>query len=289
MVSSLRRSSEKILSYFHDLNKGVFSNSELYGIFINNRDEWSLVKSTSFKKFLELLHERQVLEEIKLSFPRKRVIRYINSQTSPYELALSLNEDAYLSHHSATFLHGLTDTVPKNIFVNSEQSPKRSKGSELLQERIDRAFKNPARITTNIATYNEYTIWHLNGKNTGSYGVIEIIKDNSKLSVTDIERTLVDIAVRPQYSGGMFEVLKAYKFAKDKISVAKLYETLKKLNYVYPYHQVVGFYLEKVGIDDRLLEPFIEMGLEFDFYLGHQIEDIAYSNRWRLYYPNNLS
>ena len=288
MVSSLKKSSEKILSYFYELKKGVFSSSELYGILAANRDEWSLVKSTGFKKLVELLHERKALEEIKLSFPRERVIRYIKSQTSPYELALSLDENAYLSHHTAIYLHSLTDIVPKNIFVNSEQSPKRSKGSGLLQERIDRAFKNPARTTTNKATYNEYTIWHLNGKNTGCYGVIEVIKYDTMQRVTDIERTLVDVAVRPQYSGGVFEVLKAYKLAKDKLSVAKLYETLKKLDYIYPYHQVVGFYLEKVGLEDRLLEPFIKMGLEFDFYLDHEIEDMAYSARWRLYYPDNL-
>ena len=37
-----------------------------------------------------------------------------------------------------------------------------------------------------------------------------------KIRLTNIERTLIDIAVRPVYSGGVFEVLKAYRLAKDK-------------------------------------------------------------------------
>ncbi len=119
-------------------------------------------------------------------------------------------------------------------------------------------------------------------------GVIEISKENTNLFVTDIERTLVDIAVRPQYSGGVFDVLKAYKLAKEKFSAVKLFDTLKRLDYIYPYHQVLGFYMEKAGMENRLLEPFMDMGLEFDFYLDHQIEDMAYSNRWRLYYPNGV-
>ena len=288
MVSSLNKSSEEISSYIGELNNRVFSISELNEMLEANREEWSLVKSVGFAKFVEMLQNRKALEKIELAFPHKKVIRYIKSQASPYELAISVDENAYLSHHTAVYLHGLTDAEPKNIFLNSEQSPKRFKDSKLLQENINRAFKNPPRITTNKATFNEYTIWHLNGKNTGCYGAIEVKNGDFTLVITDIERTLVDIAVRPQYSGGVFDVLKAYKLAKDKFSVVKLYETLKRLDYIYPYHQILGFYLEKAGIENRLLKPFIEDGLEFDFYLDHQIEDMAYSDRWRLYYPKGL-
>ena len=83
---------------------------------------------------------------------------------------------------------------------------------------------------------------------TNNLGVI-FFKDREGGSIptTNIERTLIDIAVRPVYSGGVFEVLKAYKMAKDKVSINKLAAYLKKIGYVYPYHQVVGFYLEKSG------------------------------------------
>ena len=158
MVSSLKKSSGEILTYIRELEKRVFSNSELNKILNSNRDEWSLVKSVNLAGFVRMLLENKVLEKIKLSFPRKKIIRYIKPQTLPYELGLSLDENAYLSHLTAIFLHGLTNTESENIFVNSEQSPKRSKGSVLLQESIDRAFKNPARITTNKALFSEQSL-----------------------------------------------------------------------------------------------------------------------------------
>lgn len=39
------------------------------------------------------------------------------------------------------------------------------------------------------------------------------VKTIKKIRVTDLERTLIDIAVRPAYSGGVFEVLEAFKNA----------------------------------------------------------------------------
>ena len=49
---------------------------------------------------------------------------------------------------------------------------------------------------------------------TNALGVIEIQgSEDETLKVTGIERTLIDIAVRPVYAGGVFEVLKAYKLA----------------------------------------------------------------------------
>jgi hypothetical protein len=44
-------------------------------------------------------------------------------------------------------------------------------------------------------------------------------------------------------------VLQAYTAARDRISVQVLVATLKKLEYVYPYHQVIGYLLAIPGAD----------------------------------------
>lgn len=61
--------------------------------------------------------------------------------------------------------------------------------------------------------------------------------------MTKLERTLIDIAVRPNYAGGVHHVLEAYAAAKSRVSVNVLLATLQKMEYVYPYHQVIGFYI----------------------------------------------
>ncbi len=222
-------------------------------------------------------------------FKTRPETRYFWGDASVYELALSLREVSYLTHQTASYLNGLTDYEPSNIYVNSEQLKKASKGV-LTQEGIHLAFKNPMRVTKSYAQYNGKTIWLLNGKYTGCYGVTEVeYEAREVLRLTNIERTLIDIAVRPAYSGGVTEVLKAYRLAKNKVSLESLAETLRILNYTYPYHQVVGFYLEKAGIyEENMVNNFLQFGLDYDFYLTHNMKEMSYSEKWRLFYPKDL-
>ena len=94
----------------------------------------------------------------------------------------------------------------------------------------------------------------ISGKNTNRLGVEEIVGPNSeRLQVTNLERTLIDIVVRPAYAAGIIEVIKAYRAAKDRMSVNKLLEILKKLDYVYPYHQAIGFLMQQAGYPQEKL------------------------------------
>jgi len=109
------------------------------------------------------------------------------------------------------------------------------------------------------------------------------------IDVTGIERTLIDIVVRPEYSGGVQEVLKAYQRAKDMITANNIAEMLKKIGFVYPYHQAIGFLLQKSGYSDTAqLETLKSFGMPFNFYLARQMSDPAYSEEWKLFYPRNL-
>ncbi len=108
------------------------------------------------------------------------------------------------------------------------------------------------------------------------------------LPVTKLERTLIDITVRPRYSGGIVHVLDAFRGAKGRARVPVIVATLKQLGYVYPYHQAVGFLLERAGFEPGKLEPLRALGLEFDFYLVHGMKDRDYDKNWRLFFPKGL-
>lgn len=112
---------------------------------------------------------------------------------------------------------------------------------------------------------------------------------NEKLRVTDIERTLIDIVVRPIYAGGVKEVLKAYRQGKNFVSVEKLAETLQQTDYVYPYHQAIGFYMEKSGAyDESEFQLLKKTPMNFDFYLDYKMHEFKYSEDWKIYYPKDL-
>ncbi len=105
------------------------------------------------------------------------------------------------------------------------------------------------------------------------------MSEHGPLRFTNLERTLIDATVRPVYAGGVFEVRKAYELAKEKVSVNRLAALLQKLDYIYPYHQAIGFYLERAGYKVGLVSLLRRFPMEFDFYLAHDMGQTEYVQR----------
>ncbi len=285
----LQHSKKKIISTLNNYNKNVLTILDLSQILKNNKNSWGIAKVTTNHDFISFLKENKILDEIEIQLPTRLTSRYTFKNATKYEIALSIRKNSYLSHYSALFIFGLTDNVVKNVYTNLEQSRKpQSSKNNLLQENIDKAFNRPMRTTNNIALLPKYNVYLLNGKNLRDLEVIDYSFNNVVLPVTSIERTLIDIAIRPNYSGGVNEVLKAFKMAKGKISVNRLVATLTKMKYIYPYHQIIGFYLEKTGYDKSLLKLIEKIEIKYKFYLTYQIKNKEFSKKWNLYYPKDL-
>lgn len=281
---------DDVVELFENYNIKTFRTADIKIILNTNRRFWRLGDSLSTSKFIQLLLEHTKLLKHELQFPREKIVIYSWSDISVFELALSIKGDSYLTHYTALFLHNLTEQIPKTVYVNLEQSEKPKSSSPLSQENINRAFASSQRVSKNIAILDDYQICRLNGKFTNKLGVINVKGSQGEtLLATDLERTLIDSVVRPAYSGGVFEVVNAFIHAKDKVSINKLTAMLKQLDYVYPYHQAIGFYLEKSGVykdsQIRLLKKF---DFKYDFYLTHQMKETEYSKEWKLYYPKGF-
>lgn len=266
----------------------VYSESELSAVLGGLLDTLGLRSRP--RDILGQLEETGTVTEVVLRSPDYSPIRrYAVGEPSPFELGLSLRGGAYLSHAAAVFLLGLNDQIPKTLYVNKEQSPKPVPSTPLAQDRIDRAFRNSPRRSNYVYRHGETHYVLLSGKNTGDFGVEERSGPGGEpLRVTGLERTLVDIAVRPAYSGGVYQVLEAYRTAADRLSVPKLLETLDRLDYVYPYHQVIGYYLEKAGLPETETKTFKDRDLAWDFYLTHGLRDTELVPAWRLYVPRGF-
>ncbi|MHC4194427.1 MAG: type IV toxin-antitoxin system AbiEi family antitoxin domain-containing protein, partial [Planctomycetota bacterium] len=249
MVTRIQLAKPDIVKYFDKTNQKIFDLAHLTAIFDQNWRNWRLAQSMSVAKFVDYLTKNSKLKINRFNFPYRPIIKYTWGEVPFYELLLLLKPNSYITHYTAMYLHGLTQQVPKTIYINTEQRQKRFRSASLEQGRIDAAFKRPTRLSKNIVKYKNYKITLLNGMYTGNVGVTQKeIENGETIQITDIERTLIDIAVRPEYSGGPYEVLEAYKSAFNKVSVNRLSALLKKIDYIYPYHQVIGFYLERAGI-----------------------------------------
>jgi len=279
-----------IIAHFDSLAEKILSLKDISRILDDKREFWRLSKSLTVKGFIELLLNGTMLKEYVLNFPHRRIILYSWGEVPILSVALALNKDAYLSHYSAVFFHNLTDQIPKTIYINVEQGEKKTTRQKLVQENIDRAFANRQRMSNNTAVWNDYKICILNGKFTNKLGVIETqLEDKAKIFSTNVERTLIDITVRPAYSGGVFEVLNAFRLAKEKVSINKLAATLKKLDYVYPYHQAIGFYVERSQCyKESQIKLLKKIPIIYDFYLAHGMKEVEYSKEWKLYYPREF-
>jgi predicted transcriptional regulator of viral defense system len=284
----LRIAKQDILRKFDSLDSKVLTIEQMRKVLSENRNFWRLGNIT-FSQFVERMQENTPLREVRLDFPFRPVTRFSWGEASVYELVQSINEDGYFSHYTAMRHHGLTLQIPKTIYFNIEQSV-RPGGGTLAQDRIDRAFKAKCRTSSNQVRFVDYTICLLNGGNTGQLGVVTAPTPAvaAPIRVTNLERTLIDATTRPIYSGGVYEVRAAFQAAKERVSVNKLVATLKRIGYTYPYHQSIGFYMQRAGYRESQLALLRKLPMEFDFYLDYALKETDYDSRWRLHFPKNF-
>jgi len=285
----------QIEEHFDRLGQCAFTKKDLGEIFNEQRNRWRLSTAMRLTDFIDYLAAKSHLTEVALTptfeeYSRK-LVRFTWRDCSPLELACTIRGGAYLSHATAVFVHDLNDQPSTTVFVNREQSPKPPPRSALTQEALDRAFAGDKKQRTSSLAYtdgrNRFVV--LAGKDTRDAGVVDAVDPyGGRIRVTNIERTLVDIAVRPAYAGGVERVLEAYRGAVDVASIAELVALLKRVGHVYPYHQCIGYYADRAGFPPDLLGKLRSIGLDFDFYLAHGIASPHYVEKWRLYVPQHL-
>jgi hypothetical protein len=288
--SEFKIAKRDIIRHFDTLPQKIFTQRDISSILDQNRGSWRLPATMTSQEFIALLTEFTRLSKINIRFRQRPEIRFTWSEVPLNMVLLTVKPGAYFSHYSAMFLNNLTRKIPKTVYVNFEQAAKRGPKAGLSQSGIDLAFSRPARVTTNMAEYQDQRICLVNGKFTEQLGVIDGEgPDGEPIRVTNIERTLIDIVVRPTYSGGVAEVLNAYRLAEGRVSINKLCAYLGQLDYVYPYHQAIGFYLERAGVyNESILSLLRRFKMDYDFYLTNQMKDKSYSEEWELYYPKGM-
>ena len=268
----------------------VFGHAQLEELFRAQRREWRLAKAMQAQEFIAKLLEAELLRvfEPERSSSHKRL--YVRDAATAYELALRLAPGNYFSHESALYLHGLLPAEPARVWVTQKQLPKQRLvlPVPLTQTDLDAAFARPQRQAQPVGQHQGYTLYWLASQAFGRPGVLDIaISPTEYWPVTGLERTLLDCTVRPAYAGGPATVLAAYRQAAAHLNVAKLADLLQHMAYRYPYHQAVGFYLERAGkYPADLVQPLAQPPRLLDFYLTHATgEALAYCARWRVHYP----
>lgn len=133
---------------------------------------------------------------------------------TPDEIICSIDPFCYISHLSAMEYHGITDRLPRTIFVTSPPSANWKKYAELEMKKelkgqyisyIESHFPtlsrhHPQKIAGKIIEY----------KNDSHMGAYKMVQGQS-LRVATLGRTFLDMLRNPELCGGMQHVIDVYK------------------------------------------------------------------------------
>jgi hypothetical protein len=284
-ATKLTTAAKKFQKLLAQKQEKVYVETTLIDLINENRNKWGLPISYTPNKLLKKCIELSLLKAIELLDGQNKITRYIFGTPSIFEIAVSLKPKTYISHFPALQLNGLTNQIPKTIYLTHELSKKTSLVRTLSQESIHQAFSKPQRRSERWMTYEDYKIIFLETKNVGRVGITY----DGNVPITNLERTLIDATVRPNYAGGCFTVLEAFRASLDKrISLNKMVAILNTMDHIYPYHQAIGFYLERAGYKGSMIDLLKRKEMVFDFYLDYHIEEKEYDPTWRIYYPKGL-
>ncbi|MBI1192766.1 MAG: hypothetical protein GC205_06270 [Bacteroidetes bacterium] len=277
---------------FFDQSKiRAFTGKGFQRVIESNRKAWGISKRYTVDNLLQhFINSNAITVNYFIQNSGDSIPIYSWKSNDDFTAMSGLKPNVYFSHYTSLYLHQLSLQLPKTIYLNYEHgklSGADKRDVHLTQEAIDVAFKAGQRSSQQAFFFRDKKVVLLNGKYTNKLGVINISTAEKCYDYTDLERTLIDVCVRPVYAGGVFEVLEAFKQAKGKLNVAKLEDYLNALDFIYPYHQVVGFYLERAEYPEEEIERFRRES-KFKFYLTYNMRNKEYSEKWCLYYPKGL-
>ena len=111
--------------------------------------------------------------------------------THEYLIAAHVAEPMYIGYYSALSHHGLTEQVPRTVYV---VTPTRAQSREI--------HGVPYRVTT--VTERKF------------FGFEPTSVEGTTVQVSDLEKTLVDCADHPEFCGGLRELATAMRTADDR-------------------------------------------------------------------------
>ena len=186
-----------------------------------------------------------------------------------FEIAMALVQPAAISHWSALSHHGLTDQVPRRVFVlTPAHSVPRRRGTK----------REGAEVSYSVG---ETIYQFVQVKPERFFGIDQVWVNESRISITDPERNLLDGLMAPQYCGDFAEVLHAFELRAPKLDVQRIIDYALKLDAATAKR--LGWILERQGIVSDRLKPLQELPIK-----GYRVLDPSgphcgsYDARWMI-------
>ena len=200
---------------------------------------------------VECLHH---LQRNRWIVPLRRGL-YALSSTTPgvhdaheFEIAMSLVDPAAISHWSAIHHHGLTEQVPRTVFVltTTESLIPRNRGTY-------------SGGTGGGCSIGGITYRFIRVRPQRFFGAARVWVGDARVWITDLERTLLDGLSMPRYCGDFAEVLHAFELGIDRIDVDRIAEYASRMSSV--TSKRLGWALESNGISGPVVDRLSDVPL----------------------------
>lgn len=230
----------------------VFNKSDIYNKFSNiyQYNNW-------IKKNLNDFNIKKVRNSLYVSLDSKGY-----NLSNKFEIASKINENAYISYHSALEYYGLANQVFNDVIVSSS-----------------------IRFNNFIFEDSEYIFVKSN-----NYNQINFI-ESENIRISSLEKTIIDCIDDINLAGGIEEVLNALEQIKY-LDESKLLDALRSYNKVFLY-QKTGYLLEMYKENVSLSEDFFNeckkhLTSQIKYFLNNDYKEIALNKKWQLIAPINL-
>ncbi len=217
------------------------------------------------------------------------------TEIDAYELVTSALPDGYFCNLTAVYHHSLTNQVPSVVYWCHETlAPRARRRSEKPSDaRVRGAFVKPHRHTSFVIQHDGHDILVTARTRGAAHGVEQIRHKHSPCPtgarVTCLERTLIDAVVSPHYSGGVMSLCDYFRAARKRLDIARMLDIYQRLDFVYPYAQSIGFFMDHCGMTQQAQELRSAYPPQQKFYVDHEAKTTwAYNERWMVFYPKGL-
>ena len=169
--------------------------------------------------------------------------------THEFEIAMALVNPAVISHWSALHHYGLTEQIPRKVFVLTTVT------ASVPRLRGTRASQANGGYRVGETTYHFIQV-----RPERFFGTEKVWLEDARVTITDPERTLLDGLSMPQYSGDFAELLHAFKARGRHLDTERIIDYALRLGDATAKR--LGWVLERQGVDRRRLERLVHIPIK---------------------------
>jgi hypothetical protein len=276
----------KLLTY-DELKEYLFENYEFKGNihkFIKKNDSIKLISIPTKNKHIP----GKLYHDTKLN----------TGSIDAYDIALSLRKNSYLTGYKLISLLGWTEYIPRIIHVNWIRGyTKNIKSNEIDNDTVQKIAYKHKHISSLRIKYEDYEIVLLSGQlfleiYEHHFMIPENIPQIPEYSKIFIpERLIIECLINYHYFGGADLVWNIGLEQFQKLDPSKLTKIYADMSLIYPYSNSIGYWLEKAGIDNKILdiwETKVNRRIKFHLFMGDK-ERRIFNKKWNLYIPKRFS